>query len=737
MTAAAAIGVESEPILAADGLQAVSREPMAAPQPHPFVDARTGRPPMIRGAVRRPRLITPLVEPGAPQLVVLVAPAGCGKTTVLCQWAARDARPFAWLTLDDRDNDATRLITAVTRAVDGVRAEGGAGRFVLVLDDLHVLHSPEALDVLLAIATDLPPEASLALASRAEPSLPLARWRTLRLLTELGPAELAMSDSETSAMLRHAGVELDREEMDAIHRKTEGWSAGVVLAGLVLRKQGGMDEPARFEGADRLVADYVRDEILRELQPGTRQFVLRTSILETMTDSSCDAVTRRSGSAAVLAELARSNMLFARLDRRGERCRYHPLLAEALRAELRRVSPELELELHRRASAWHNETGDVDSAIRHALAAGEARRAGALAWRGVASAISHGQARLIAQWLDRFSEAQFATIPELALARASWHLVRGEGDLVEHWADAAAAASPAERPAPIQAAIAAIRAAAGHQGLRQMRDDAAAAAQLASRNRPCLALCWFIGGVAAHLGGAREEAELGLEEAARCAAVTAPGLHALCLTQLGVLAVERGDWEGAASLVTRARAQVDRFGLGDDATMALVFAGSALVRAQRGRFEDARSDFDIAVRLGTKLTDFAPWYEVELRILLARAALALCDATQAHARLTEATRLIRRVPDAGVLVAWLAETWTRLDGFIASEGQVPCSLTTAELRILRFLPTHLTFREIGEQTHVSPNTVKTQVQAIYRKLDASCRSAAVTRARSLGLVDPG
>jgi LuxR family maltose regulon positive regulatory protein len=735
MTAAAAIGVESEPFLAAGVPRAASRE-LTAQQLRPFADARDGRPPVIRGAVRRSRLVTPLVDPGAPPLVVLIAPAGCGKTTVLCEWAARDARPFAWLTLDHRDNDATRLIAAVTRAVDAVRPAAGDGRFVLVLDDLHVLHSPEALDVLLAIATDLPPDASLALASRTEPCLPLARWRTLRLVNELGATELAMNGSETGAMLRHGGVELNRDGVDAVCRKTEGWPAGVVLAGLVIRDRGRTDGPGGFDGAERLVADYVREEILCDLQPGTRQFVLRTSILETLTGSSCDAVTGRPGSAAMLSELARSGMLLARLDRRGERYRYHALLAEALRAELRRVSPELERELHRRASAWHDETGDVDSAIRHALAGGDARRAGALAWRGVASAISHGQARLIGRWLDRFTDGQVATIPELALAKASWHLVRGEGDMVEHWAAAAAAAAPDERPAPIHAAITAIRAAAGHDGLRQMRDDAASAAELASDSAGCRAFCSFISGVAAHLGGAREGAEHDLQEGARRAAVTAPGLHALCLTQLAVLALEREDWEDAASLVTRARAQVDRFGLAEDATMALVFAGSALVRAQRGRFEVARSDFDVAARLGDRLTDFAPWYEIEVRVLLARAALLLCDASQAHARLTEASRLIRRVPEAGALAAWLAETWAHFGAFTASESTVPYSLTTAELRILRFLPTHLTFREIGEQTHVSANTVKTQAQAIYRKLDASCRSAAVTRARGLGLVDP-
>jgi LuxR family maltose regulon positive regulatory protein len=252
---------------------------------------------------------------------------------------------------------------------------------------------------------------------------------------------------------------------------------------------------------------------------------------------------------------------------------------------------------------------------------------------------------------------------------------------------------------------------------------------------PCRALCHLAAGVAAHLQGDREAATAELTEGVRRAAVTAPSLHALCLAQLAVLALERGEWEDAAGLVARARAQLDRFGLEDDAQSALVFAVSALVRAHRGRVEEATQDGLRAKRLQAQLVDFAPWFEVETRLMGARADLRLGNATLADRGLREAGRQARALPEAAVLSEWLHEAQMQLGSFAADGATAPSPLTTAELRVLRHLPTHLSFREIAERTFVSANTVKTQANSIYRKLDVSSRSEAVGRARALGLLD--
>jgi LuxR family transcriptional regulator, maltose regulon positive regulatory protein len=212
-------------------------------------------------------------------------------------------------------------------------------------------------------------------------------------------------------------------------------------------------------------------------------------------------------------------------------------------------------------------------------------------------------------------------------------------------------------------------------------------------------------------------------------------VHAFCLTQLAVLALTEEDWEEAAALITRARAQVDRHGLAGSATVALVFAASAVVRAHRGRVAEARSDLEAALRLQATLIDFAPWYDVELRILTSRAAVRLSDVNGARTALMGASRLMRLVPEAVSLETWLQDAWARHDAFIGPASARSAVLTTAELRILRYLPTHLSFREIAEHAYVSANTVKSQANAVYRKLDVSCRSEAVSRAREIGLLD--
>jgi LuxR family maltose regulon positive regulatory protein len=217
--------------------------------------------------------------------------------------------------------------------------------------------------------------------------------------------------------------------------------------------------------------------------------------------------------------------------------------------------------------------------------------------------------------------------------------------------------------------------------------------------------------------------------------VAAPSIQVLCLAQLAVLASEEEDWTTAELCISRARMQVERVGLADYPLAALVYAASALDRAHRGRVDDAQRDMREGARLLAMLGDFTPWYEAETRLLLARAALRLSDVVGARTLLAEASRLARRAPDAVVLKDWLDESWAQADSFSSAAILGPTSLTTAELRVLRLLPTHLSFREIAGRLQVSANTIKTQAHAVYRKLDASSRTEAVSSARLLGLLD--
>jgi LuxR family maltose regulon positive regulatory protein len=343
----------------------------------------------------------------------------------------------------------------------------------------------------------------------------------------------------------------------------------------------------------------------------------------------------------------------------------------------------------------------------------------------------------VERWLRLFGEAQIARRPRLALVAAGCELVRGQGHLVDRWAAAAAEApQPAGPHGEVEAGVALMRAATAAGGVARMREEARAAdALLRPASGAAHALACFLEGVANHLLGDRAPATKQLAEGARHAAVLAPHVHALCLAQLAALALERADWDDVAQLSTRARSQAEHSGLRDAPASALVFAVSAVARMQRGRIDEGRADMHRATALVGVMTDFAAWYRAEVHILLARAALRLSDVCLARAHVNEGARLLRHLPEAVALGDWLAEAQAQLAAFTPPGSMQPEPMTAAELRVLRFLPTHLSFREIAEHTQVSANTVKTQANAVYRKFGVACRSDAVARARSCGLVD--
>jgi LuxR family maltose regulon positive regulatory protein len=225
-----------------------------------------------------------------------------------------------------------------------------------------------------------------------------------------------------------------------------------------------------------------------------------------------------------------------------------------------------------------------------------------------------------------------------------------------------------------------------------------------------------------------------LEEGARRGAACAPGVQSLCLAQLCLLALDEGDPANAAAHAARARNQIERFGLRDYPTSALVLAVSAEAHARDGRVDEAKIDARRAAELTAKLAGSAGWYEVEVRIALSRTALRLSDPADARSQLAEASRLLRS-PDALVLREWLDETRAQAHSANGHAAGDRWSLTTAELRVLQFLPTHLSLPEIAKGLNVSANTVKTHTRAIYRKLDASSRTEAVVRARGSGLIN--
>jgi LuxR family maltose regulon positive regulatory protein len=716
---------------------------------------RRHRPPRLRkGTLQRERLLRRLAQVADVPISLVVAPAGYGKTTLLAHAVRRDPRSVAWLSLDESHDDPARLATDIALVLDGCGAGGhlrllpadadGAPAdplrsvkrldtpFVLVLDDLDRLSSRAALEVVSAIGDALPQQSQLILASRSEPALPIGMLRAQGRLVELRSRDLAMTRREGAAMLRLAGLDLAPDDVLALIGRTEGWPAGLYFAATGIRER---RDAASLSGEDRLIADYLRDEMLGALDIDTLAFLRRTALLDRLSGPVCDAVLGRRGSGAVLRELSRGNVLMLPLDGIDDSYRYNELLGQMLRAELRRFEPELEAELHARASAFYARAGDVDRAIEHAARSGRVALAGDLLWRSAREHVLNGRNADVRRWLDHFSHEQLAAHPTLALTAAASYLVAGQRDLVEHWAAAAGRSLGASPPRELEAAVTVMRAAVARDGIARMGHDAALAYEALPEDSPWRALCCFLSGVDEQLRGALASARQDLEEGARRGAITAPAVQVLCLAQLALMALDKGDWEEGPLLAARARAQVERVGLSDDPPCALVFAVSALVRAHRDRVEDAQADRRHASELLARLVDHVPWYDVETRVVLARAALRLGDVAGTRELVDEASRMLARAQDAVTLKESIEVLRTRTEAFAATELVGPSTLTTAELRVLGMMPTHQSFREMGSQLNVSANTVKTHAHAVYRKLDVRSRSEAVIRAREMGLLD--
>ena len=441
--------------------------------------------------VSRPRLAQRLDEGRGRGLVLACAPAGYGKTVLLAEWARRGRHPVAWLSLDAGDNDPARfwrhtvasldrvrpgisartapllgppvppsfepLVTALINEVAGQPDAGEA--LLLVLDDYHVISSQLVHESLGFLLEHRPPGLHLALTSRSDPPLALARLRARGQLTELRAAELRFTPEEAAALLQQVaaapgGARPDAPLPDAVATalaaRTEGWAAGLQLAGLSLRGHNDVDGfVAAFTGSHRYVLDYLAEEVL-ERQPGqVREFLLETSVLERLSGELCDAVTGLPGSQALLEQVERAGLFVVPLDEVRGWWRYHHLFGDLLRARLQQEQPGRVFELHRNAAAWYAERGLADDAIRHAVAAREMIWAARLIEQHYDELFYlHGEGATIHRWLSALPEDLIQSRPRLLLAQAFLALIGGRLEAVELLLDAVqqAYARVAEEP---------------------------------------------------------------------------------------------------------------------------------------------------------------------------------------------------------------------------------------------------------------------------------------------------
>jgi LuxR family maltose regulon positive regulatory protein len=665
-----------------------------------------------RGVVARTALVGRLRAATDTPIVTIVAPAGYGKTTLLEQWAERDPRPCAWLSLDS------------------AREQRWPRRpILLVVDDVDVLEGDEALEVVAALADDVPDGSTLALAARSEPRLPLARLRAEGRLLELGPDDLALTRKEAQTLLRHAGVLLPEPEVAELERRTEGWPAGLYLAALSLRSGG---DPWTFSGDDRYVADYLRAEHLTPLRPTVRSFLMRTSVLERMNPAICDAVLERTDSARRLDAFERSSLLVVPLDRNRSAYRYRRLVRDFLRSELERRHPELVSVLNRRAADWCEANGAPETAVDYAAAAGDLDHVAHLVARLALPAYQEGRIVMVERWLRLLNELPaLDRHPDLCLIGAWVHALRGRAPDSQRWADAAKRGLTADDPR--RRLLHALRCS---EGTERMLDDAAAAYDAVPPGGVWEPTALVALGVAHHLAGDDDRADATLSRAVEAAAAAgAVDTQIAALSERSLLAAARGAHADADAFAAEASATADSRRLGASVTRALELAASARAALHRGDRERAESEIAHAHRLRPLLTHAVPWLSVQVGIELARTQLTLADVAAARSLLLEIDGILRLRPELGRLVDDAAVLRSQIRALDEPDGRWASSLTSAELRLLPLLATHLSFREIGDRLFVSRNTVKTQAISVYRKFGVSSRSEAIERAAELGLVD--
>jgi LuxR family maltose regulon positive regulatory protein len=716
------------------------------------------------GLVRRDALVRLLTGAREARLTLVSAPPGAGKTTLLAEWCAdaREDRPFAWLSLDPDDGDPVRFWNSVVEAlrivhpgfgapvVSALRAVGQrlldvvVPQFVneaatglpeptvLVLDDLHAIETPEVHRSLAFLVDHLPSTLHVAVTTRSDPPMPLARWRARGELVEVRAEDLRFSDEEAGALLEDGfGVTLGPEQIARLQGETEGWAAGLQLAALSLRR--GVDFDAFLEGlraGSLQIHDYLCGEVLDAQPEALRRFLLDTSVLDRMCAPLCDAVTVDEGAEERLLELERRNLLVVPLDPARRWWRYHHLFGDLLRRELAREDSDRSRELHRRAAAWHREHGPPEDAIRHALAAGDSHGAANLAAEHWSAAFNRGELTMVEGWLAGLPADLVAGDERLWLARLWIAMDRARldeaGALLEH--APLDATAPTRRWGSVLHALHAFKSG----DIASAEHRLAGALDLDGDDRFLLTTARLLRGVVDEARG-RPTASAAFADAAALAEDDGNRLGlAYALGYGALLAAEAGrDAESDAAL-----ARLDAL-LADDRAIGEHFVASAgcLARAataeRHGAYERAATELGRAVELARRGAG---------RTELVRGLAALGTVHWARGRREDArglARTARRIVDGCRDPGRVAERVRELERrtHLAGAPDAPRdALSDSELAVLRLLPSQLSNREIGEQLYVSVNTVKTHLRNVYAKLRVASREQAVGRARELGLL---
>ena len=673
-------------------------------------------------------------------------------------------RPLAWLSLDRFDDDPTKFLLGLAsayalvdptsrdliaeisgpgmsvlgRAAPRLAAafESAARPFVLMLDDLHEVESDDCLDVLELLMTRFPSGSQLVSASRAEQPH-LSRLRHMGDAMEIGMDELALDEGGARAIFHEAHVELTPESADEVTKRTEGWPVGVQLAALIAGDT--EDDGSVVTGDDRYVADYLYREILSRQPEHLQKFLRRTSVLEELNGSLCDAVLESNDAVQVLRELERANLFVLPLDRRRRWYRYHGLFREFLLSELRRGDDGQIDDLHRRAADWYEAEGSPEMALEHLLLTADRDHAMRLFVALAQLTWQRGGLATMLRWLSVLGDASIRSYPPLAVHAAWAAVLTGDTVGAERWAAlvdfASYSGETQDGSASFESARAMLRAGMCPLGPSTMLSDAefAASQEALSPWRPTSLV--FAGEAHLLVGDGQDAARPLFVEAAQISFELNTDVDAgvLSASELAILAMDQGEWNEASDRLDWALKTIDEWHMQDYLTSLLAFAGAARLALHRGQRDSALGWLTRAMRSRHMATYVFPVLAVRLRIQLAKVYLALSEAAAARQLARECDEILMRRPALGTLNDDVNELRDLLRTS-ATDATRLSVLTPAEFRLLPYLQTYLTLADIGTRLGVTRNTINSQISSIYRKLGVSSRQEAVEAATARGLL---
>jgi len=744
--------------------------------PVPILQTKLYIPMPARERVARERLLECLdtgIHLGH-RLILVSAPAGFGKTTVVSDWIRQRDIQAAWLSLDENENDPIRFLiyfitalqqidvtlgedvisildssqpppveTALTALLNQIT--GLPGQIVLVLDDYHLIENRAIQNGVAFFVENLPHQVHLLIVSRADPPLPLARFRARGQMTELRVANLRFTEEEISSFFKQVlGFDISLDHLRSLGTRTEGWIAGLQMAALSMRSKPNIDEFVReFSGSHRFILDYLTEEVIQDQPANLQQFILKTSILERLCGSLCDAVTGQEESQETLEKIEITNLFLTPLDDARVWYRYHRLFADVMANRLQRIFPDQVHKLHLLAAQWFRENNLFSEAIDHALAGNDYLLAAEIVENQSMNLLKVGSLVTLLGWLNKFSPEVIAKRPRLGIVLAWVYLLMGKLEDIEGYLATAENNLPnltnLKNLDELRGQIAAVRAyLAARQG---SMGDAIAQAQLALEWLPeddlsvrCVVV-FVLGGIhymrqdiPSALAAMKDAARFGEQAGNLNVAVSALNSVAGVLLHQGNLEESEKTFNQAMQLGTGRNGQPLPITAG-------IQSGLAEIRLVQKDLTGAREYAQAGLVLGEIWGD--PDSQFGCYLVLAQVEHLEGHPEEARAALEKARQLAATrhlTPGQAEQISSCEAAISRAVSGGIDQGLLINPLSKRELEVLRLFTEGLSNQEIADKLIISLGTVKAHSSNIYRKLDVRNRAQAVIEARKLKLL---